>query len=293
MLVCIAGLPQEAVEEIHQRSAAVFTEEKANTPIIRPVRQPYSYRDGMADAYLEELKRRFETLPVRQDATVLLAYVAYDGDLTKRFVDAFFPFALAAPLQPFYPDAAAKHERRLKIRLCVNLVEKVVAGLRERARVVRDLLSGQNFSPLLLPLRNFRSNILAPLILDLFQRLGTSPDPRAILQDARSTLLASYPLHRLKDRGQHMPYFQDDRSLRFKSPGRNRHGMARIVAEGHRPSCLIASRVRLGGPFDPLFHYDCEHEGGSIDRHYPNCHDRCVEPSASTHVNIAPNDAIR
>ena len=146
------------------------------------------------------------------------------------------------------------------------------------------------FTPLLLPLSNFRSDVLAPQIRTLFDSLGTAENPRVEPGVSKDAILTQHPVNR---REGHTPFFQDSRNLRFKSPGRDRHGRARLCGEGHENRCLLNSRVRLGGPFDALFHYDCEYERGGVDRIYPNCHGADAEPAVRTHVNIAPNDAIR
>ena len=78
-----------------------------------------------------------------------------------------------------------------------------------------------------------------------------------------------------------------------RPPGTDRHGAARLVGVGHKAYCLINGRVRLGGPFDALLHYDCDYERGAVDRKYLNCHGAPQEPAKATHVNIAPSDAIR
>jgi hypothetical protein len=290
MLVCMAGLPYEVAEEVKGLSAAVFTEDKDNTPIVKPIKPPYAFRDGMSEAYLNELAERISELNPREDAAVLLVYVAYEGEATLGFLKRFFPFALAAPLDPFYPDRFPKHERRKALRNYVDNMKTVVERLRGRAHVVRDVFSGQNFTPLLLPLRNFHSDVLAAQIEELFYGLGTIEDPRDRLERSKQAILAQHPLHRLAS---HTPFFQDNRQLRFKSPGKNRHGMARLIGEGHDHRCLIGARVRLGGPFDPLFHYDCEYERRNVDKTYANCHGASAEPAVKTHVNIAPSDAIR
>jgi hypothetical protein len=56
IMVCVAGLPREAEDELDRRSPALFTKDKANMPIVRPVNTPHTYRDGMSEAYLEKLQ---------------------------------------------------------------------------------------------------------------------------------------------------------------------------------------------------------------------------------------------
>lgn len=288
--VCVAGLSHEAVEELSKRSAAVFTEDKTNPVIVRPLNQQFAFRPGMSKYYLGELVKRFQVLPPREDVAILLAYVRYGHQETSRFVRDFFPFALASQLEPFYPNSAPKNERRHQLLDHIAVIETVVGDLRKRARVVRDVFSGQNFHPLLLPLCNFKSDVLGPQVEALFNSIGTVENPRGQLDAARAAILTDHPLYKSEN---HTPFFQDNRDLRFKSPGKNRHGFARRVGTEHQDQCLLSSRVRLGGPFDALFHYDCDYEHRSLDASYPNCHGVDTPPGASTHVNIAPNDAIR
>jgi hypothetical protein len=247
----------------------------------------------MADAYLQELSKRIARLPGTADVSVVLAYADYGGEATTEFVRRFFPFSLIGCVQPFYPNAAAKNERRSALVRYVDDLERRLGELRDRARVVRDVLSGRNFTPLLLPLRNFESEVLAPQIDGLFQDLAIVADPRASLNDAAAAILSDHPLREEALGKKRKRWFEDDRKLRFRSPGSDRHGMARLQGQGHLPECLIAARVRLGGPFDSRFHFDCEYEKRGLDAAYPNCHDASTAPAAKSHVNIAPSDYVR
>ena len=294
ILCCIAGFPQVVVEAVQSRSAERFTGVKDSRIIIRRMREPFQFRNGMAGPYLSDLAEEVSQLNPRDEIAVVFAYANYGSGETKQFVDSFFPFALAGPIEPFYPDAAPKRERRHALAVFVDTLEKHVQGLVSRARIVRDQLSGQNFSPLLLPLGNFKSDILIPSIAGLYQALAVDADPESRLAKVKETLLAAHPIRLAESKGEKKKrYFEDKRSLRFHSPGTDRHGMARAQSEGHNPTCLIAARVRLGGPFDSQFHYDCCDQRGGVDRSYPNCHHEETCPSNPDNVNIAPNDYIR
>ena len=290
--VCLAGFPAEVVTAVGQRSAARFTGATDNQPIIRAIREPYAFRAGMSDFFLDALAKRIEALKILDEVSIVVVYAAYEGAETERFVGTFFPFALCAPVAPFYPDQAPKAQRRSVLMAFVDEVERTVASTRAKARAVRDALSGQPLSPLLLPLRNFKSEIVRPEIQALFGELPRQDDAKARLDSAVAAITTAHPLRRLQN-GSRAAYFQDDRTLRFKSPGKDRHGMARALGDGHRPDCLINSRVRLGAPFDTLLHYDCDYGRGNVDRDYPNCHGESQAPAAKTHANIAPSDAVR
>ena len=207
-------------------------------------------------------------------------------------MDAFFPFALVATVDPFYLNVVAKHKRRQALITYVHSLAVAAEDIRSRIAVVRDVLSGNNFSPLLLPLRNFRSVQLSDGIRHLFDALGSTDNVRAELDGLENTLSRRHPRRNMQDANR-TAYFEDDRSLRFKSPGKDKHAMARRQAEQHSSSCFIGARARLGGPISHAFHYDCDYERGGLDRIYPNCHGVDVELPRATHANIAPNDYVR
>jgi hypothetical protein len=279
------------VDEILRRPGAVLTGRSGNSPIVRPLRPPFRYRLGMEEYYLRRLAERIEDLPNNCEVSVLVISVLYDTKSMHNFLTSFFPFALTASVPAHYPERFPRERRREELVAFVNRIVDCVSNLRSRARAVRDYLSGRNFTSLLLPIRNFRSTVLTGELRSLFESLSSVGDARAELARAEHDLQRVHPLRRA-GKGT-LPFFEDARNLRFKSPGQNRHGMARRVAGDHKPQCLIGSRVRFGGPYDPLFHYDCEYEGGGASGLYPNCHDAECTPAAATHVNIAPNDAIR
>ena len=258
---------------------------------MREICAPYAFRDGMSDFYLGELAERLEQVPPYQEVGIGLVYAEHQSGL-KRFLQAFYPFAVTAPVDPYYPTAWAKHQRRAELARFDERLSVVVERVRKRILLMRDVLSGQKFSPLTLPLRNFRSDVLDPSIKAIFEQLGTCDATRDLIDRRRDEILAAHPLKRLDD-GSHRPYFEDNRRLRFKSPGSDNHGVVRVVAEGHQPACLINGRVRLGATIRTGFHYDCEYDRGTLDSLYPNCHGEDVAPSRDTHVNISPSDAIR
>lgn len=259
---------------------------------MRGARYPYDYAGRCLDA----LSARLQNFSIDSEVSILLAYVDHGSATTPPLVQAFYPFALAHPVPAFHYDAAPKDQRRQRLLEMEAQVEATVRRLRDRAALVRDAYSGRVPNPLLLPLSNFRSQQVQPEIEALFQDLPTVERPDEALREARERIGAAYPTQLLATSGHRkkkVSYMEDDRGLRFKSPGGDRHGMARLQSATHAPACFLGSRVRLGGPFDPLLHYDCETERGGLDRTYPNCHGAATEPSAATHVNIAPNDAIR
>lgn len=250
----------------------------------------------MANTYINDIKQRIN---YRNDEVgILLAYANYPNPSTQVFAQAFFPFAITASFPPHYPHQYLKHERRASVVRHVDDVMAVVRKLRENSRQMKDALSGNNFSPLTLPLRNFQSNVLTNALADLFRNLGGSQNPKGDIDVAKQRILNRHPHQRIlagkdiRPRDRQKPYYADDRDLRFKSPGSAEHGWAQGEI-GHNPLCLLNSRVRLGGPLRPKFHYDCDFENREIRGQFPDCHDNHAVPSKRTHVNIAPSDYFR
>lgn len=290
-MICLAGFPQSVFDEISKRSAKYFTGEPAHPPIMKRMTEPFVYRDGMADYYLGQLARRIGEQNPTEDIGVGVICPDY-GESTSDFLSAFFPFAIVATVAPAYVDTVPKHLRRKAVTDYVDSLSDKAKDIRDRIAVVRDILSGNNFSHLTLPLRNFRSASVRTSVEHLFEVLGAEDDVRRKLETVEATLKRQHPRRYTQDQ-KRTAYFEDDRKLRFKSPGKDRHAMARKLADGHSNSCLIGARARLGGPIGHAFHYDCEYERRDVDRNYPNCHGADTEPFHRTHANIAPNDFIR
>ena len=298
VLVCIAGLGQDAVSAIKEQPAR-FSGEEGNVPIIRAINGDLNYRPGMSDGYLSKLASRIVALPALTDVSIVLVYVDYPGQGTREFLNAFFPFAVTMPIQPFYFHEAPKHDRRHRLREFLASLELELASLRRCAGQVKDKLSGQRFSPLTLPVRNFRSSVLTNELASLFEGLWRAKDPALAIGNAIRTITSAHPIKRIKyDEKCHptdpdKPYFLDDRGMRFKSPGNDLHGFLDEVGNGHNSACLITSRVRIGGPIVPRMHYDCDYfPCRKVSDTFANCHDEATTAKKTSHANIAPSDAI-
>lgn len=288
-LVCVAGFCDEVVDEIKARPAARFTEEAGNPPIIFPLRAPYIYDASLAEKYKAELCKRLSGIPHSDNVGIILILSAHRPDKTDQFIDDFFPFAFAREVAAFYPDRSPKDVRRNELKSAVTGLEQAARGARAAVRQIWDHFAGRNFSPLLLPVNNFHSDVLPAEVGFIYSNIGRATDPIGIIKNSSEAILGVHPI---QNRGEGK-YFEDERRLRFFSPGKNRHGFARNLSEGHKVECFLSSRVRFGGGFDALFHYDCVPERGPLNRDYPNCHSEPTPPAANTHVNIAPNDYVR
>ena len=298
VLVCIAGFGHDVVNAILEKPAR-FSGKEGNLPIIRAIKGELRYRHGMSDGYLSELVERIGAMAALADVSIVLAYVNYPNSGTQRFLNAFFPFALTMPIEPFYFYDAPKSERRKRLKKYLADLEENLTQLRRCSAQVKDRLSGQRFSPLTLPIRNFKSDVLHAELRALYEGLWRSADPTNVVGEAIKTITSSHPVNRIKydekchssDPGK--PYFLDDRGLRFKSPGNDLHGLLEAVDNGHNHACLLASRVRIGGPIISRMHYDCDYfPCRKVSDMFLNCHDDPTTAKKTSHANIAPSDAV-
>ena len=234
---------------------------------------------------------RDRVLALSEDEKVrcTIAYVDYEGAGTARFIQAFFPFALKRAIRPLIIDENGNASA--KRRAVSQYVEYLVAeaqDLRSRAALISEHTHIHNLTPLLLPQANFSSRHYQAIMADLWTHLGTTPNVGTAIRAATNTFLHHHP--KAIAPGDEQSCLSDG-TLLFRSPGRHRHGYYRHQAgQGHRSTCLLNARSRLGGSYAHSFHYDCM-PVRSLASSYPNCHGAPVAPK-ERHVNIAPNDAI-
>lgn len=226
-----------------------------------------------------------ETTPVNTIVLAITPQEACDED----FRQSFYPFALYKRVDR--PDFAAAGSANARNRLRNELIAKLKSEAieaRQRAAVIKGIVSKANMCPFILPIRNFQSDHLHQLLGKAFANVATIPDPQYFLQDVEREFLRLHPYTR--------PPNSDRRCLSdgrhyFKSPGRHRHGYYQNALDGHHgPTCLLNARSRLGGAIAHDFHFDCD-PVRRLDRVYEDCHKHEHRPKA-TYVNIAPSDAI-
>lgn len=144
-------------------------------------------------------------------------------------------------------------------------------------------------TPLLLPVRNFKSQELNDLIIDV-QKLR--PNSQEYDIPLRNLIEAKGPIS-IKD-GPKKSFFENRNLVRFYGPSKAgaRHGLP-SYSEPHHSVCLVNAYFRLGARYDVNFHYDCQYENGHISGDFPNCHGTLDHRTAKTHLNISPNHFIR
>jgi len=213
-------------------------------------------------------------------------------DDMRDLINAFFPFSLRASFEPLHV-AQTHNQRRQTINEFIIKLQKMCSELRSCGKsVCEHLTSRARSTPLLLPIENFDSNELRSTLRALYDLPS-----RGTAFDAELSRAAKALAQRLsKERGDtdRCDYFVNTDHLLFVPPGNHSlHGLIATKGSGHRAHCLLAGRVRLGGSYNPRFHYDCKPIRGNLKSLYPSCHGQLADSPRHTHVNIAPNDNVR
>lgn len=218
-----------------------------------------------------------------------ILYVArHEGSVA--FAERLFPSVLTIPID----WSLSGYNRTTFGRSFDALRGELRTGVQKARRAIpaikKEINEHDGRTPLLLPIRNFQSDRLTPILRDI--REGAVGESVAdVLLKAKRKFEHAHPPQKIGTRNR--PCFVDDSGLEFHSPGSARHGFARDVFEGHPPGCLLNGRRRLGAPYDRAFHYDCQREGQQLSGEFPNCHGDSERRSKIGYLNIAPNDNLR
>jgi hypothetical protein len=173
---------------------------------------------------------------------------------------------------------------RAQLRIGVQTARRAIPAIK------KEVTENDGRTPLLLPVRNFRSDSLAPILRQVREGIVAEPGG-AVIRDARRQFESVHPPQKIGTRNRRC--FVDDSGLEFHSPGSARHGFARDVLDRHPPACLVNGRRRLGAPYDRAFHYDCQREGRQLSEEFLNCHGVTEARSKIAYLNVAPNDSLR
>jgi hypothetical protein len=284
----IAGLTTPAFDRIRRESENLLA--PGGKVVLTPNQAAVGYSQRHADDLIAHAHQIAASIDEVQRFKTLLLYMDFADQSTERLLDRFFPFSLPLGLEPFVsPEDTGKRVRNERLN---ELATRVVVGsrrLRERSRLISAFTDVANLTPLLLPLRNFRSESLRAMLRTLYRQLASSPNPEELIKTEIRDFFAQCPRTHA---GTEVRHCFCDGELYFRSPGKHRHGYFRqSPSGGHLSSCLLNARSRIGGSYDYRFHYDCEPKKGRLRTAYEDCHG-AMTVAKSTHVNIAPNDFI-
>lgn len=258
--------------------------------IATPTKTYVPYSDAYIQSLLAATHEFARSQNARDGNSALLMYIDYNDHSTKRLLDAFFPFSLPLALKPVQMNGNRQQENAA-LNLFASEVEDAAVTLRSVARIVSDFTSVANLTPLLLPLKNFRSQALRTMIENLYSGLVDAKDPKEMIKSSIKKFFYTHPRTYYGSEDRHC--FSDE-YLYFRSPGKDRHGFFRNAPDSrHSLACLLNARSRIGGRYSSTFHYDCVAVTGVLATHYANCHDEQTAPNDAKNVNVAPNDFIR
>ncbi|WP_146256613.1 MULTISPECIES: hypothetical protein [Stenotrophomonas maltophilia group] len=252
---------------------------------------------GYSSDYVESIRRHFFDL-VRRDQNNSLSNTSFgviavncDGGDLRGLMDATFPsiFLAAAHWVPTWGSTA---ERNISANELITVLR--VATKRAKLALTQigdELCARSNSTPLLLPIKNFRSDSLAEELRRMHENIAAQDDYPSFVREVVDRIKRQHPFEKLK--GSQKRAFKDDRDVIFGSPGRDRHAFSRPGKE-HSLDCVLSGKRRFGAPYDHAFHYDCTRDNqAQLKAEFSGCHEPAAERTGNPHLNIAPNDFVR
>jgi hypothetical protein len=292
-IIGYAGIPREVYDQVAGRALSIARQdgEFVGKPLGRGC---YGYTNQDADYFLRCFADRIahDRHSALNDTAFAVICIRHDHDTTQLFVGRFFPSTLVIQVDWGLPrgtkKAIAEGGNELiglltaATKRAKNILEALKKEVRERA----------NKTPVLLPVRNFKSDVFCQFLQQLQADLVVREEDHLETLRAHVNMLdQQYPMRPDDD---YKGFFVDDRGIRFKVPGRVKHAFARAEQSGHDVTCLLSGRRRLGAPFDAGFHYDCSKGSGNLYGQFFSCHGKEKEAmKGNPHLNIAPNDYVR
>lgn len=286
----VAGVPPEFYEHVHARQQQIVRDNSEfwGRPLSGNV-----YTDPYAVSFLKYFANlvRNDHHDRLADTCFSVIYVQRDEISTQRFRDQLFPAILALSVA-WEPTTDTRKQAR------AESANALIAAVAERIRVAKSGLSAlsaevrdrSNRTPLLLPIKNFRSESLVPMLTGVQEGISGAKNPGSFLRNAAGQFEMD---HRAEQDQDHLYQFRDDRRIAFKAPGRACHAFARPSLE-HPDMCILSGRRRLGAPYNRAFHYDClKKQNRLLTGDFYGCHEQAAHRLGNPHLNIAPNDFVR
>jgi len=295
-LYAFAGIPQAVYDGVFARRQFVVQDDGDffGAPLKRDA---FGYTPAYLDIFEKELARRVSGDHHRSldETGFAVIYVSYGEAHDKQIDRRFFPSTLTVPVHWHLPYGTPTEVRASKNQL-VNMLYDATRQAKSALDTLRnEAMKRANKTPLLLPLRNFRSEAFVPELELLSKNIRTATDKAAVINKFVRSIEAAHPPQPVPVEGRRkvkLEGFVDEQQVLFAPPGRNRHAFAR-PAPGHLLTCLLSGRRRLGAPYDPAFHYDCTSSGARLSGNFYGCHEVESWRDGDPHLNIAPNDFVR
>lgn len=288
-IIGYAGIPADVFDQVLRSSKSIVREN--GQAIFRQLNQKlYDYQH--AGFFLHEMNKLVREDHHNKLSDTCFAIICVDHPNTRSFVEAFFPSTLVIPVT-WNQTYGSKVDRKISGNELIDILTLATINAKKALLAInKELRERANKTPLLLPIKNFKSTVLVDTIWKLQSELISSDDEVTVVRKYIDEFAKHHPSSN-DDKGK-LIFHLDDREIKFRAPGKATHGFARPDKEAHNLQCLLAGRRRLGAPFEPGFHFDCTKGDTDLSGDFFGCHTRTASKMVGDpHLNIAPNDFVR
>ena len=227
------------------------------------------------------------------NARCVLGYVSY-GTTDAIVVNMFqrevltFPFADKSIIEFNDRPKAAVGE---SVNTAIEMLREQAARAKKSLHAIeKEIQSAANRTPMLLPTRAFGGDAIDRFLRSLTANLLEAEDPFAEVREEVDRFCKRFPRRRFSD--DRREYFINRKGIVFRTGGPS-HGASRPEFQGHHDiQCFPRSRLRLGGSFNPAFHYDCCASQGDLPSLWTGCHGQSISIRRQ-YANVYPNDYAR
>lgn len=282
-----AGIPREIRDKVEAKNSEYA---KGAGFCIDTMPGYIAYAQRNVDFFLKRFEQQIADGTKKKETSFAIIYLVRDEASTSYFVNAFFPHTLMVPVVWDWDVSKMSSAGRLVNELSEKLKQATAVARAVFSTLKDEVQSRASSTAVLLPLRNFKSNIFVSSLKTLHAELGGGYVPRDAVLRHNKNIVGAHPMKQIE--GRPRSCFVDDRNVEFHPPGNDRHGFAR-AGGGHPLHCVLAGMRRLGAPYDPLFHYDCTKGNRPLKGEFYGCHLPLGAREGNPHLNIAPNDHVR
>lgn len=289
-IIAYAGIPQVVFNRVQQKQAQIIRTDAdwIAKPLPASGRYDSNYCSAFAEAFADRIRKdHHNSLDETGFAVICVASQSLDP---RPLFETFFPSVMVRSID-WRLASGSNMQLAMATNELVDQLSAVTAKVKSSLAALRkELQERAQRTPLLLPLRNFRSPDLVEKIKELQEGLPVAQDPNEEIRRIVGDIEAKHS--RVRDERK-LWFFVNDRNVLFRPPGNDRHAFARPQT-GHPASCLLSGRRRLGAPYDKAFHYDCTRKNDAQLRGpFFGCHEDEEEKVGNPHLNISPNDFVR
>ncbi len=300
MIVAVAGIPSDHFNRIQKLAPGIFGNKAVflGTP-LRPggdgnYRPDHDHVSSLAENMVKRIKLE-PTLVKQGCGIIILAPEGYDAGPSEAL---FKPFALVRAA--ILPTPVLTNGRPGE--MCGNQIARALRDVaaplgRAVTAMNTEVRARLNRSPLLLPIRNFESELLQEVVLELAVTLPRAKDPNTTIAAACCRIEQEFPFGKIG--GSSRRCFMNGKEVQFRPPNGALHGVAASSDPPHNRDCYLNGLLRLGGSYDPGFHYDCIRDRSEGRRRIPlvgkfyDCHGSFRPQTGDPHLNIGSNDFVR